>query len=384
MMRIALLTTDNREHFMNYSAVVPFFGTAPEALLQGFEFFPDVEVHVISCVRKTMKSPTKLAENIWYHPLLVPKIGWLSTGYQGCIRAVRSKLREIQPDIVHGQGTERDCAISAAFSGFSNVITIHGNMRLVANLHQARPFSYEWIVAQLERLTIPLCGGVVCITNYTRECVKGLARRTWLLPNAVDARFFESVPAEQPTPEILVVGTICRRKNQNAFIRALDSIASKTPINLVFLGGGEDGDPYLAEFRGLISSRPWCRWEGFADRETMRLKFARATLVALPSLEDNCPMAVLEGMASGRPVIASRVGGVPDLITDGENGLLFDPLNPTEMAQAVERVLNCPQDTARMALSGRKSATERFHPRIIAEKHLGIYSEFLNVASERS
>ena len=75
---------------------------------------PDVEVHVVSCTQQPMKSPIKLAENIFFHSLLVPKIGWLRTGYQGCIRAVRKKLRAIQPDIVHGQGTERDCACSYA------------------------------------------------------------------------------------------------------------------------------------------------------------------------------------------------------------------------------------------------------------------------------
>ena len=49
---------------------------------------------------------------------MCPKIGWLRTLYQGCVRATRRKLREIQPDIVHGQGTERDCAIGAVLSGF--------------------------------------------------------------------------------------------------------------------------------------------------------------------------------------------------------------------------------------------------------------------------
>jgi hypothetical protein len=72
-------------------------------------------------------SAEKLADNLWYHPLHVPKIGWLRTGYQGCIRAVRKKLREIRPDIAHGSETERECAISAVFSGLLNAVTIQGN-----------------------------------------------------------------------------------------------------------------------------------------------------------------------------------------------------------------------------------------------------------------
>src|SRR4051794_23385772 len=165
-MRIVQLTTDAREHNKEYGMAAPYFGTAPEALLQGFSQLPDVEVHVVTCTRVPMKSPEKLASNIYFHSLLVPKIGWMSTGYQGCIRAVRKKLKEVRPDIVHGQGTERDCAITAVFSGFPNVLTIHGNLRLIAKVNDVKPFSFPWLAARLEALTIPRSRGVVCITRY--------------------------------------------------------------------------------------------------------------------------------------------------------------------------------------------------------------------------
>ena len=110
-MKVALLTTDNREHYRNYSETIPYFGSAPEALMQGFAQLPELEVHVISCTQKQMKSPEKLAKNIFFHSLYVPKIGWMRTLYQGCIRATRKKLKEIQPNIVHGQGTEKRALI---------------------------------------------------------------------------------------------------------------------------------------------------------------------------------------------------------------------------------------------------------------------------------
>ena len=88
-MKIAVLTTDNREPFKQYEAAAPWFGTAPEALLQGFSALPELEVHVLSCARAPMKSPEKLAPNICFHSLYVPRIGWMRTAYQGCIRATR-------------------------------------------------------------------------------------------------------------------------------------------------------------------------------------------------------------------------------------------------------------------------------------------------------
>ena len=170
-MKIALLTTDNRQPFRQFDRPEPFFGTAPEALLQGFATLPELEVHVVSCIRQPVNSPEKIAPNIFFHSVVVPKIGWMRTLYQGCVRATRKKLREIQPDIVHGQGTELDCGISAAFSGFPNVLTIHGNMRLIAKVNQARPFSFNWMAARLEDFTLPRTDGIVAITHYTRDAV---------------------------------------------------------------------------------------------------------------------------------------------------------------------------------------------------------------------
>lgn len=88
-MRIAILTTDLREDRRDYSSEHPVMGFAPEALLQGFARLPEIEVHVISCLKKPVKSPDQIARNITYHGLVVPRIGWMRTGYQGCIRAVQ-------------------------------------------------------------------------------------------------------------------------------------------------------------------------------------------------------------------------------------------------------------------------------------------------------
>jgi glycosyltransferase involved in cell wall biosynthesis len=380
-MKVALLTTDSREHFRDYTCSLPSFATAPEALLQGFAAMPEIKVHVVSCAHQPMRSSEKLADNIWFHSLHVPKIGWLRTGYQGCIRAVRKKLREIQPDIVHGQGTERDCAISAVLSGFPNVVTIHGNMRLIARVNRSRPFSFEWLAARLEAFTLPRSRGVVCITRYTRDAVAGLAKKTWLVPNAVDAGFFEVRPEINPErpPTILCVGAICLRKNQNALIRALDPLAAKQQFRLLFLGGAPDEDAYRLDFSELIRARPWCEHAGIVERDKLKSHLREAALLALPSLEDNCPMVVLEAMAAAVPVVAARVGGVPDLIEDEKTGLLFDPLDAASMSGAVEKMLNQPELGRRLAAEANRLARERFHPTVIARRHLEIYREVLGL-----
>jgi glycosyltransferase involved in cell wall biosynthesis len=351
---------------------------APEALLQGFSLLPEVEVHVISCLQSPVPVSEQIVGNIRHHALHVPKLGWLRTGYQGCIRAVRRKLQEIQPDIVHGQGTERDCAISAVFSGFPNVLTIHGNMRLIATVNQAKPFSFLWLAARLERFTLPRSDGVVCITHYTREAVANLARRTWVLPNAVDGSFFgvQPAPTDGKPPIGLCVGAICHRKNQNHFIRALDGLARSKQFKIVFLGQIGD-DEYGREFLRLIKERPWCEYAGFAGRTQLRDQFKSAAFTALPTLEDNCPMVVLEAMAAGVPVLASKVGGVPDLIQPEITGLFCNPLLPESFAIGVSRLLDDRALCVRLAATAKVDARARFHPEVIARRHVDIYREVL-------
>jgi len=374
-MKIAFLVTDNREPFRQYESETPWFGTAPTALLQGMSRLPELEVHVVTCTQRPMKSPAQIAENIFFHSLHVPKIGWMRTGYQGCIRAMRRKIREIQPDLVHGQGTERECALSAVFSGFPNVLTIHGNMRSVARVNQARPFSFYWLAARLEALTLPRTNGIVCISTYTQQEVKSLAQKTWLVPNAVDGSFFAIQNQPARPPRILCIGNVGLRKNQNALMRALDALHPAGTFELIFLGIAERTHPYGREFFELVEARPWCRYEGFTDREGLKKYLNEATGLILPSLEDNCPMVVLEAMAAGVPVAAARVGGVPDLVQDKVTGILFDPLDGPAMAAVTRELL---ADSSRsLAAYAHKDALTRFHPEMIAKRHLEIYREVI-------
>jgi glycosyltransferase involved in cell wall biosynthesis len=380
-MKVAFLTSDNREQFKDYTAPNPYFGPAPEALLEGFALLPEVEVHVVCCARQKMSAPEKLAPNIFYHLLHVRKVGWMRTLFQGCIRAVRKKLKQIQPDIVHGQGTESWYALAAAFSGFPNVLTIHGNMRLIAKVNKPRPLSYDWLAARLEGFTIPRSQGVVCITRYTQMAVSNLAPATWVVPNAVDSSFFEvnAQPLPASPPRILCAGLVCVRKNQNTLIRSLDSLAEQRKFELVFLGYSLEETPYGAEFLRLVKERPWCSHAGFAGRPELKAQFRQASALVLPSLEDNCPMVVLEAMASGVPVVAAKVGGVPDLIEEGKTGIFCDPHDAASMRAGVEKVLANVSATADMSKLAKVRARERFHPEVVARRHLEVYRELLAV-----
>src|SRR5207237_4909588 len=115
-----------------------------------------------------------------------------------------------------------------------------------------------------------------------------------------------------------------------------------------------------------------------AGRDELQRHLREASLLALPSLEDNCPMVLLEAMAAGVPVVAAKVGGVPDLIEQGETGLFCDPLSFESMSSAIEKALVEVPASRRMALDAKARAVKRFHPKVIALRHLEIYCEVLS------
>jgi glycosyltransferase involved in cell wall biosynthesis len=378
MLKIVQITTDNRAQLRDYGKHRPYFGTAPEALLQGFEMLLDeVEVHVISVTRRALPAPDKLATNIWFHEPLIPSWGMGRSLFLGAVTAIRKLIKEIQPDIVHGQGTERECALAAVFSGFPNVLTIHGNMRVHAKRGENKGKPYYRLAAALESIALCRTDGVVSISNYTDELVKPLAARTWLLPNAADSRYFAASHAPANPPTILFVGGLDERKNPIGFIKACGKLISDSGWRLRLCGTGDPASPYLKELNELAAKNHWLELAGWKSREDLLTEMVLASILVLPTLEDNCPMVVLEAMAVGLPVIASKVGGVPDLITEGKTGMMFDPQDPDTMRMVTAAMIECPNLRTRLGNAVKAEALKRFHPKVVAESHLKIYRDIL-------
>jgi glycosyltransferase involved in cell wall biosynthesis len=97
----------------------------------------------------------------------------------------------------------------------------------------------------------------------------------------------------------------------------------------------------------------------------------------LPSRSEGIPNIALEAMALGKPVVATRVGGIPDIITDGEEGLLVSPEDPPSLARALRRVLDDEALAGRLGGRGRDRVRKSFTPAARAAAVLSLYRELL-------
>ena len=98
-------------------------------------------------------------------------------------------------------------------------------------------------------------------------------------------------------------------------------------------------------------------------------------MLALPSWTEGLPLVVLEAMAHGKPVVATPVGGTPELVTDGETGLLVPPRDPQALAAALQRLLEDAELSRRLGEAGRRRVEERFSLDAMNRRVLQIYDE---------
>jgi glycosyltransferase involved in cell wall biosynthesis len=349
----------------------------------------DIEVHVISCLQHQVNAQKKIAENIWFHGLHVPKIGWMRTGYQGCIRAVRRKLKEIQPDIVHGQGTERDCAISAVLSGFPNVLTIHGNMNAIADLHRSRMGSFHWLAARFEDFTLPRAGGIICISDYVKNLVERYKVQTWVVPNAIQKMFFDFPKEEIPPlekPLLINVGVISERKRQQQLLTVLESLREqKLDFDTIFVGVSDDASGYAKKFNAMLetANRKHGGFEHIPkldDASFCRLMDKASAMIHF-SNEESFGLTFAEAIARGLYLFASDVGAARVIAKGVERVRIFNLNEWDELKQAVQKWLVSGEYEKPCPENPPSEFTQSFHPACVARRHLEIYREVLNTRS---
>lgn len=173
---------------------------------------------------------------------------------------------------------------------------------------------------------------------------------------------------------IAFVGRLTRDKGAYDLVEAAALLRARQPVVRLELAGDGDADALVRRARELgisdrVLVRGWCH-----PQERTRL-LARATLFALPSHVEALPMSLLEAMASGCPVVASRVGGIPDVIEDGANGLLVGPGDPVALAAAIAKVLGDPELAERLGRGARQTIARRHSPAAAVEQLGRIYSE---------
>jgi glycosyltransferase involved in cell wall biosynthesis len=385
-MKIALVCIDSRQNERTYSQTMPRVGPPVESMIEGLASTPEVELHVLSCTQKPMTSPEKLAPNVWYHSLLVPKIGWLRTAYQGCVRAVRRKLRQIQPDIVHGLGTEREGAISALFSGFPNVVAIAGNMTELARLNHARIGTFGWLTARLENYILPRTSGVICNSLYTERLVRPRAKKTWVIyPGLRNLYLQPSTHAGPRDCALVIAGVVSERKRQLELLDVAEALHRRgLKFEFRFVGYIYDHEPaYPAAFLKRIKPMQeagYARYLGTPSHQGLVECFdAAAGTIHFPT-EEAFGYVAAESIARGMKYFGARTGGIIEIADGAPGAELFEKDDWNGLTDAIARWIERGHPSP---AGGAALMWQRYNPEYFVQQHLQIYREVLSSGKRR-
>jgi len=161
-------------------------------------------------------------------------------------------------------------------------------------------------------------------------------------------------------PVMAAIGDVIPRKGLIYLVRALPSILDEVP-DAQLICVGNDQSEYAERVRGeaeRLGVRERITWLG--SRDDIERILSAIDVYVLPSLEENMPLAILEAMASGRPVVATAVGGVPECITDQQTGLLVPPAEVEPLAAAMIRLLTHADQRRKMGAAGRARVRANF------------------------
>ncbi len=179
--------------------------------------------------------------------------------------------------------------------------------------------------------------------------------------------------------ELLFVGRLVERKGAAFAIRALAELAAGgRSSRLTIVGGGPDRR-MLGELAHLLGVAGRVTFTGALPPRDVRDRYRRAGILVMPAVTDwkgeqeGFGMVIVEAMAFGVPVVATRSGGIPDILRDGENGLLVAERDPAALAQAIARLADEPELAVRLAEAGRRDVRDRFAPRRIAARFDEVY-----------
>jgi glycosyltransferase involved in cell wall biosynthesis len=188
--------------------------------------------------------------------------------------------------------------------------------------------------------------------------------RVEVIPSRCNVSLFTPVPqkngAEEARPTVLFVGNLVRGKGVDELLDAFAVVSAREPrARLVLVGDGQRRAALVSRV-GALGLGPRVEFRGRLPHRALPAIMASASLLVLPSHSEGTPRVILEAMAMELPVVATRVGGIPDIVDDGMTGLLVAPGDVLGLTAAIERVLKDRVWAHRAGVQGRNIVVARF------------------------
>lgn len=346
-------------------------------LMKGLLAYPDVEPYLIAPGHK---------ENVWLVDqahITGVKLSVIDGTRLEIVRRLRKQLSDLNIQILHTQGFHSNVlgrlAVKLGGLDVKLVNTVHGAYRFST----AKPIVR--IYFSLDYLSMFLSDRIITVSDATARQMRwlGLAERTSTIHNGtifpvnVRHEIKLQIRRQLGIPENWKVACFVGRLSPEKGIKNLmdvigEILRSSSNIAFIVVGDGEmrttleDSQREFPQRVFLLGRQP-----------DVSPYYQASDLLVLPSLSEGLPMTVIEAFAHGLPVVATRVGGVPEVVQDGVNGLLCDPNEVEQLSQGILRVLHDDDMRATFSIQARKTVEEGYSLEQMVKKTRGIYASLV-------
>lgn len=344
-------------------------------LLNGLENNPAVRLHIVILRKQFARDLTFERNGVTFHLVKVPggwrapTLFWLDTFLIGRV------LRRIKPDVVHAWGTEQGAALVARRLGYPRVVTVQGLLTWYGTIVPQN--LYEKLAGVLERYSLARSPLVTTEARFSVQWVRQRHPhvRVEQIEHAPDP-FFHRVqrrPQTQPL-RLLFVGGLEYRKGGDLVAQALDRLRREIQFELIVVGRRNAN---IAETLERHVSAEFWRQVTFRENLThveVAAELETATMLLSPSRADVSPNAVKEAVAAGVPVVGATVGGIPDYVLPGLNGVLCAPGSLEKFTEALRAAARHPQfSRGEVDVATLARMRDYLSPQLMAKRFLEVY-----------
>jgi glycosyltransferase involved in cell wall biosynthesis len=278
-------------------------------------------------------------------------------------------------------------AVAHAFDFYSNLMMIPAarlaGVPVVLGSHRQLGDLLTSTQFRAQNAVFRMCDRVVCNSRAAAECLRSTGMqggKLEIIPNGLPEELFARVePALPRVSGVVRVGMIARMnhavKKHDLFLRVAARVASRVPhLRVVLVGDG----PLRADLEKLAEGlKMRDRVDFLGDRRDIRAILASLDITVLPSSSESLSNVIMESMAAGVPVVASNVGGNPELVENGKTGFLFAAGNEEQFADALEKLVAQPELRKQFGSSARQQALAEYSIPRVRDRYQDLYMSLL-------
>jgi glycosyltransferase involved in cell wall biosynthesis len=351
-------------------------------LFTAFSKLTNIEVVHISFNREISQPIAKqFASNIKIH-FLPFKSRFDLIDYAFNRKALRDFISDFKPDIIHIQEITPHLMRFLNFPKGNIVVTQHGIVS--AEFKTAMGFMSKakaWFKGLVERYIFPLFENVIFISQYNRKLFPKQHVFGANIFNPVSPIFFQPTESKVPLNSMVYVGVISNNKNLKLVIKAMNVLKSDGMIFNLHVIGDYREKQYESEIQGLVQQFKLSNqitFHGWQTQAQIIEIYRNCCLFVLPSQQETLPVSIAEAMAQGKVVLASNVGAISEMFTDGQSGLLFESNNLNQLCNRLKQLYNNQSMVDSIAMQAKQEALSKYDSDLVAIRTIEFYHQVLD------